>query len=50
MDEGQSCTDVRGFGYCSEEDLEYWNIRGQTVNDGGYILAHTLALSGWGWV
>ena len=39
MDECQSCTDVRGFGYYSVEDLEDWNISGETVNDGDYILA-----------
>ena len=39
MDECQSCTGVRGFGYCSDENLEYWNINGQIVNDGGYTLA-----------
>lgn len=31
MDECQSCTDVRGFGYYSVEDLEDWNISGETV-------------------
>ena len=36
MDECQSCTGVKGFGYCSDENLEYWNINGEIVN---YTLA-----------
>ena len=38
MDECQSCTDVKGFGCCSVEDLEDLNICGQTVNDAGCVL------------
>ena len=36
MDECQSGTGVKGFGYCSDENLEYWNINGEIVN---YTLA-----------